>query len=81
MVSLSVLLSLAGYAAGALGGVLVFVELFQTPNYVEYDPDFNSYNVDIAPTEVYQYTWMGRAGAILIAFAFALEFLATLLAL
>lgn len=79
MVTLVEGLQLAGYAAGALGGVLLFLELFQLPNYVNYDPDYDDYNVDMAPAEVRQYTWAGRVGALLVALAFALQFVAVLL--
>ena len=73
-------LQLAGYAAGALGGALLFVEFFQLPNYVNYDTDYDDYNIDMAPAEVRQYTWLGRAGALLLSLAFALEFFAVLAA-
>lgn len=72
-------LQLAGTAAGALGGTLLFMEFFQIPNYVTYDPEFDDYNVDMAPDEVRQYTWAGRIGALLVALAFALKFVAVLL--
>ncbi|WP_433624342.1 hypothetical protein [Halomicrococcus sp. NG-SE-24] len=80
MVAIHVVLELAGYALGALGSVLVFFEFFQVPNYVEYDPEFNDYTVDISPMEVTEHTWIGRVGAFLVAVAFALEFLAAILA-
>lgn len=79
MVTLVEGLRLAGAAAGALGGVLLFLELFQLPNYVNYDPDYDDYNVDMAPADVRQYTWAGRIGALLVAVAFALQFVAVLL--
>jgi len=69
---------LAGFAAGALGGVLLFLEFFQLPNYVNYDPEFDDYSVDMSPAEVRQYTWAGRAGALLLAAGCALEFFAVL---
>ncbi len=72
-------LRLAGYAVGALGGVLLFAEFFQQPSYVEYEPEFDSYSLDISPTELGQYTWLGRSGALLVSLAFALEFVATML--
>jgi hypothetical protein len=72
-------LELAGYAIGAVGGALLFMEFFQLPNYVNYDPDYDDYNLDMAPADVRQYTWAGRAGALLISLAFALEFLVVLL--
>ncbi|WP_458187158.1 hypothetical protein [Haladaptatus sp. NG-WS-4] len=80
MVSIPVALELAGYALGTLGGVLVFFEFFQVPNYIEYDPDYNDYTIDISPMEVTEHTWVGRVGAFLVALAFALEFVAVLLA-
>lgn len=73
------LLALAGYAIGAVGGVFLFIELFMTPSYVSYNTEFGEYSVSIAPTEVDEYTWAGRIGALMIALAFALEFVATLL--
>jgi hypothetical protein len=72
-------LRLAGYAIGALGGVLLFAEFFQQPSYVEYETEFDSYSLDISPTELRQYTWLGRVGALLVSLAFAVEFAATLL--
>lgn len=72
-------LRLVGYAVGALGAMLLFLEFFQQPSYVEYEPEFDSYSVDISPMEVVEHTWIGRAGALLIGLAFALEFLATFL--
>lgn len=79
MVALSVLVSLAGYALGTLGGVLVFIELFQTPSYIEYEPEWDTWDLNINPTEVDEYSWAGRIGALLVALAFALQFVATLL--
>ncbi|WP_224269542.1 hypothetical protein [Haloprofundus salinisoli] len=73
-------LELAGYALGALGGALVFMEFFQEPTYVEYDPDFNGYTIDISPQEVREHTWLGRVGGFSIALGFALLFLSTFLA-
>lgn len=80
MVTLVEGLQLLGYGAGTLGGVLLFIEFFMVPNYVNYDPDYDDYNIDMAPEEVRQYTWAGRAGAILLAAAFAVQFLVVLLA-
>jgi len=80
MVDVVTALRLAGSALGAVGGVLLFLELFQMPSYVEYEPDFGEYNVDIAPGDVTEHTWLGRAGALLVALAFALQFFATLVA-
>lgn len=78
MVDFGSALALTGYAIGAIGAGLVFIEFFQMPNYVEYDTDFQSYNVQITPAEVQEYSWAGRIGAFLIAVAFALEFVAVL---
>jgi hypothetical protein len=80
MVDLVTGLRLAAGALGAVGGVLVFLEFFQVPNYINYEPEFGEYDIDLAPQEVAEYTWFGRAGALLVALAFALQFLATLLA-
>jgi len=74
-----VVLSMAGYALGALGGVLVFVEFFQLPSYVTYRENLGSYNVTLSPKDAREYTWAGRAGALLIALAFALQFVAAFL--
>ena len=75
----AVVVSLAGYALGALGGVLVFVELFMLPSYVSYQENYGSYNIAMSPQEASEYTWAGRVGALLIALAFALQFVATFL--
>jgi hypothetical protein len=80
MVDLALALELAGYALGALGAALVFFEFFQIPSYVEYSEEYNDYSVDISPMEVTEHTWIGRVGAFLLTVAFALEFLAALLA-
>jgi hypothetical protein len=72
-------LRLAGYAAGAFGAALLFLEFFQIPNYVTYDDQVNLYTIDMSPNEVRQHTWIGRIGAIAIAVAFALLFFATFL--
>ncbi|MDY6819955.1 MAG: hypothetical protein SVG88_14955 [Halobacteriales archaeon] len=79
MVAIVSSLALIGYAAGAVGGVLLFIEFFQTPSYITYDTDFNDYNMNITPTDVQEFTWFGRIGALLLALGFALNFLATLL--
>ena len=79
MVEFVTALRLVSSGAGALGGVLLFVELFQLPSYVEYEEEFGEYNVDIAPMDVTEHTWLGRTGALLVAVAFALEFLLVLL--
>ncbi|QLC34197.1 hypothetical protein EFA46_008255 [Halarchaeum sp. CBA1220] len=67
---------MAGYALATLGALLVFLEFFQQPSYINYDPDFDSYNVDLSPQEVRQYTWIGRVGALLAAAGFAIQLLA-----
>lgn len=79
MVETVTALRLAGYAIGALGAMLLFMEFFQQPSYVEYEPEFDSYTVNISPVEVTEHTWIGRVGALLVALAFALLFLATFL--
>lgn len=79
MVAAVTALRLAGYAAGALGGLLLFLELFQQPSYVEYEPEFDTYSVNISPGTVVEHTWLGRTGAVLVALAFATQFLATFL--
>lgn len=79
MVTAAGALQLAGYALGALGAGLLFIELFQTPSYINYDPEYDDYNMTVTPQELSEYTWAGRVGAILIAFAFALLFVAALL--
>lgn len=78
MAGLSGSLSLAGSGLGVIGAALLFLEFFQAPSYVNYDTDFNEYNVDITPAEVDEYTWIGRVGALLLALGFALHFLAGL---
>lgn len=72
-------LQLASTAAGALGGSLLFMEFFHIPNYVTYDPEFDVYGIDQAPDDVRQYTWAGRVGALLVAVAFAVQFVVALL--
>ncbi|GAA0658416.1 hypothetical protein [Salarchaeum japonicum] len=72
-------LRLASYAAGALGGALLFVETFQLPSYVEYDTDFGSYSVQLNPQEASEYTWVGRIGFLAVALAFVGLFVATFL--
>lgn len=75
----AVVVSTVGYAMGALGGVLLFVELFQLPSYVSYRENLGSYNLSVSPTDAREYTWAGRVGALLVALAFALQFVATFL--
>lgn len=79
MVAYSLMVSLAGYALGTLGGVLVFVEFFQLPSYVEFVENFGHYQVTMSPQDAREYTWAGRIGALLLALAFALQFVAALL--
>lgn len=80
MVAVAEALELAGYALGAFGSGLLFVEFFQLPSYVEYEPEFDDYNITMAPADVAEHTWIGRAGALMLAVAFALQFFATLAA-
>lgn len=75
MVSLAEGLRLAGAFLGAVGGALIALEFFQLPSYVSYDPDFDSYDIDIAPSEVTEHTFLGRVGGLLIGVGFALLFL------
>lgn len=79
MSELSLWLSLAGFALGGLGGVLVFLEFFQTPSYAEYNRSHDQWIIDRRPRDVSEYTWFGRVGALLIGLGFALLFLATLI--
>ncbi|QLG26674.1 hypothetical protein HUG10_03565 [Halorarum halophilum] len=79
MVTLAEGLTLAGAALGVVGGVLVFVEFMQYPSYVEYREEYDSYDIDIAPRELREHTWLGRAGGLLVGSGFALLFLGELL--
>lgn len=79
MVAVVPVLRLGGFALGAVGSALLFLEFFQMPSYVSYDRNFNNYDVDMAPMEVDEYTWVGRVGAFLLALAFSAEFFAVLL--
>jgi hypothetical protein len=79
MVAVAHVLELAGYALGALGGVLVFLEFFQLPSYVEFNEEFQDYSIDIKLDEAEEYTWLGRIGAFCIALAFSLLFVAAFL--
>ena len=72
-------LSLLGSALGVLGAMLLFVEFFQLPSYVQFDADFESYSVQISPNDAAEYTAFGRIGAILIGIAFAVQLTATFL--
>ncbi|MFC7045506.1 hypothetical protein ACFQH6_08920 [Halobacteriaceae archaeon GCM10025711] len=80
MVTVLTWLRLGGYALGAFGSLLVFVEFFTQPNYVSFDADLKSYTIDMSPREVTEHTWLGRVGALLVAVAFLLEFVALFLA-
>lgn len=71
-------LELAAYALGATGAALLFLELFQSPSYVEYDTGRGSYRIHSLPDEVDEHTWLGRIGALLLAAAFLLLLAATL---
>ncbi|MFB6177646.1 MAG: hypothetical protein ABEI99_10965 [Halobaculum sp.] len=79
MVALAETIRLVGTALGAIGGAFVAVEFFQQPSYIRYDPEFDSYDMDIAPAEVTEHTWLGRVGGLLIATGFALLFVGELL--
>lgn len=72
-------IELGAYALGTFGAVLVFVELFQTPSYVEYRPEGDRYRLDYTAEDVAEYTAIGRIGAFLLALAFALLFVVRLL--
>ncbi len=78
MVDVTLLLSQVSYVLGALGGVLVFVEFFQTPSYLSYNAEWDNWSVEMSPLDAREYTWAGRVGALLIALAFTLQFVATL---
>jgi len=73
-------LRLAGYALGAVGSLLLFIEFFQLPSYVSYTESYETYDLDVSFTEVTEHTWFGRLGALCLALAFAMLFLATFLA-
>lgn len=79
MVDLAGALQLAGYALGALGAGLLFIELFQLPSYVDYQPEFGDYTLQMSPEAPSEYTLAGRLGALALALAFALLFVAALL--
>lgn len=79
MVDLAGALQLAGYALGALGAGLLFIELFQLPSYVDYQPEFEDYTITMSPQSPAEYTLAGRIGALALALAFALLFIAALL--
>lgn len=77
MVGLAGGLQLAGYALGALGAGLLFIELFQLPTYLDYQ-EVGGYRLTMAPDNPAEYTWAGRIGALLLAVAFALLFVSAL---
>lgn len=79
MTAIVTTIRLAGYALGAFGSALLFVEFFQQPSYVTYDPDLNTHTIDVSPSTVVEHTWAGRAGALSLSVAFVLEFLAAFL--
>ncbi|MFB6254755.1 MAG: hypothetical protein ABEI06_09100 [Halobacteriaceae archaeon] len=74
MVKLLVILELLSTAIGVFGATLIFIEFFQQPDYIRYDTEFESYSVNISPDDPGEYTWFGRAGALLLATAFAIQF-------
>ena len=73
------LLRAVGAAVGCAGGALLFVEFFQMPTYVTYDEEFGGYDLDLAPGEVREHTWLGRVGSLGVSLGFALLFVAELL--
>jgi hypothetical protein len=79
MVAVANALRLLGSALGALGGALVFVEFFQMPSYVEYNPEFQDYRIDANRADVREHTWIGRIGGLCLSLGFALLFVATFL--
>ncbi|MFB6161009.1 MAG: hypothetical protein ABEJ61_07510 [Haloferacaceae archaeon] len=79
MVALGEALRLGGSALGTVGGVLLFVEFFQWPSYVEYDRGRDTWTLHVNPDDAEEYTWVGRAGALCVAAGFALLFVATFL--
>ncbi|MFB6168536.1 MAG: hypothetical protein ABEJ43_06785 [Haloferacaceae archaeon] len=72
------ILRLAGSALGAVGGLLVFVEFFQTPNYVNYNREWDDYEIEMSPRDVQEHTWGGRVGGLLLGVGFTLLFVGTL---
>lgn len=79
MVDLAGTLQLAGYALGALGAGLLFIELFQLPSYLDYQPEFEDYTLQMSPDNPSEYSMAGRVGTLMLALAFALLFIAQLL--
>jgi len=80
MVELVTGLRLAGHAVGAFGALLIFLEFFQLPSYIDYNEDFGTYDLTVTTGEIVEHTWLGRLGALCVALAFALQFLAVFLA-
>ncbi|ERH11363.1 MAG: hypothetical protein J07HB67_00370 [halophilic archaeon J07HB67] len=78
MVEVAQTITLAGAALGAVGGALIALEFFQQPSYVDYNPEFDSYEVQINPQELTEHTWLGRAGGLLLSAGFTLLFVAEL---
>jgi hypothetical protein len=78
MSTVVVLLQLSGYVFGALGSVCLFIEFFQTPSYVTYNRERERYGITYSPDDAEEYTWFGRAGALLLGLGFGLLFVATL---
>jgi hypothetical protein len=78
MVAVGQSLQLVGSALGALGGLLVFVEFFQTPNYVNYNREWDDYEIEMSPRDVREHSWVGRVGGLLLGVGFALLFVGML---
>ena len=78
MVAVGQTLRLLGSALGAVGGLLVFVEFFQTPSYIGYNRDYDDYELDMAPQEVQEHSWIGRTGGLFLGVGCALLFVGTL---
>lgn len=79
MTDIATTVSLLGYGSGTIGALLIFVEFFQVPNYIDYDPENDSWRINVSPRGVQQFSAAGRIGSLLVAIAFALQFLAILL--
>jgi hypothetical protein len=79
MAELATTLRLVGAAVGVLGATLLFLEFFQFPSYIDYNSDMGSYSIEFSPDDPREYTWVGRVGALCLAIAFAIQFLATFL--
>lgn len=80
MATIVFLLQLSGYVCGAVGSVCLFIEFFQTPSYVTYNRERERYGITYSPDVADEYTWFGRAGALLLGLGFGLLFIATLAA-